>query len=92
VPDVIYGAVEKKELGDILLDETEIPVAGQMVNVRHAAGDKIINADDFVAALEQQVGEVRTKKSGGTGDNGRGFVSIFFSSVINLKIVARLRA
>ncbi len=48
-----------------------------------AAGDKIVNADDLVSARQQQVGEVRAKKAGGPGDDGRG---LFFShgQILNL--------
>jgi hypothetical protein len=39
-------------------------------DVIHAAGDKIINANDLVAAGHQQVGQVRAEESGGAGDHG----------------------
>ena len=58
VPDVVHRAVQEDELGHILLDEFEIPVAGQVRDVVHAAGDEIINANDAVAAREQQVSEM----------------------------------
>ena len=74
MPDVIHRAIEEQKFGDVLLDETEISVAGEVVDVRDAAGDKVINADNLVPALEQQVGEMRTKETGGTGDDGDGLL------------------
>ena len=78
VPDVIHRLVEKEEFGDVLLDEFEVRVAGQMGNIVHRAGDKIVNADDLVAARQEQIGQVRTQKPGGAGDDGGGL--LFFHS------------
>ena len=72
MPDVIHPAFEKNEFGDVLLDEFEVRVAAKVDDVVHAAGDEVVNADDLVAARNQEVGEVRAKKAGGTGDNGDG--------------------
>ena len=41
-------------------------------DVVHRAGDKIVEADDLVAARQQQVGQVRAEKTGGAGDDGSG--------------------
>ena len=48
MPDVIHRAFEKDELGHVLLDEPEIFVPAEMVDVIHAAGDKIVQPDDLV--------------------------------------------
>ena len=36
------------------------------------AGDEIVDADDLVAARQEQIGQVRAKKTGGAGDDGGG--------------------
>src|SRR5207249_69107 len=81
VPDVIDGDIEENEFGDVLLDELEVGVAAQVRDVVHAAGDEVIYADDFVAARQQQVGEVGAEKTGGAGDDGGGVGAwgLFFS-------------
>jgi hypothetical protein len=43
------------------------------------AGDKIVEADDLVAARQKQIGEVRAEKAGGAGDDGGGL--FFFNSL-----------
>ena len=73
MPDVIHRPVKKNELGYVLLDEPEMGVAGQMVDVVFGAGDEVINAYDFVAAREQQIGQVGAEEAGGAGDHGGGF-------------------
>jgi len=54
VPDIIHRHIEKNKVGDVLLDEFEIRIAAEVRDVVHAAGDKIVNADDFMAAREKQ--------------------------------------
>jgi len=78
MPDVIHRAFEKKKFRDVLLDKFEVRVAAEMRDVVHAAGDKIVNADDPVTARDQQVGEMRAEETGGTGDDGGG---LFFQGV-----------
>jgi len=73
MPDIIHRAFEKNKFGHVLLDEFEIRVAAEVRDVVHAASDKIINADDLVAARNEQVGQVRAKEAGGAGDDGRGW-------------------
>ena len=73
MPDVIHRAVEENKFRHVLLDEFEIRVAAEVRDVVHRAGDKIVEADDFVAARQQQIGQVRTEKAGGTGDDGNGW-------------------
>ena len=82
MPDVIHRAVEENKFRDVLLDEFEIRVAAEVRDVVHAAGDKIVNADDLVAAREQQVGEVRAEKAGGAGDDGSGLF-FFMRQIVN---------
>ena len=70
MPDEIHRAFEKNKFRHVLLDEFEIWIAAEVRDVVHAAGDKIVNADDFVVAREQQIGQVRAEKAGGAGDDG----------------------
>src|SRR6266446_5069689 len=71
MPDVIHRDIQKDKFGDVLLNEFEIRVAAQVRYVIDRAGDKVIDANDFVAAGEQQVGEVRAEEAGGAGDDTR---------------------
>ena len=50
MPDVIHRAFEKNEFRHVLLDESEILVAAEVVDVVHAASDEIVHANDLVAA------------------------------------------
>ena len=72
MPDEIHRPFEKNKLGNVLLDELEIRIAAEVRDVVHAAGDKIVNADDLVAARNEEVGQVRAEKTGSAGDDGRG--------------------
>jgi hypothetical protein len=63
VPDVIDGVVQKNEFSNVLLNETEIGMAGQMIEVGDGAGDEIVHADDAMAFGEEVIGEVRSQKS-----------------------------
>ena len=70
MPDVIHRRIEKNKFGDVLLDELEIGIAAEVRNVVHGAGDKIVEADDLVAARHEQICQMRAEKSGGAGDDG----------------------
>ena len=87
MPDVIHRAVEENKLGDVLLDELEIPVAAEVRDVVHRAGDKIVEADDLVAARQKQIGEVRAEKAGGAGDDGGGLFVFQAVEWLNCQIV-----
>jgi hypothetical protein len=41
-----------------------------MGDIVHGSGDKIINANDFVAACQEEIGQMGAKESGGTSDDG----------------------
>ena len=70
MPDIIHRTIEEDKLRDILLDEFEPGIAAEMRDVVHAAGDEIVQANDFVPAREEQISQVRAKKSGGAGHYG----------------------
>ena len=44
VIDLFFG--QKNEIGDVMLDESEILVAGEMSNVRGVTGDQIVDRND----------------------------------------------
>ena len=88
MPDVIHRRIEENKFRHVLLDEFEIRVAAQMRDVVHRAGDKIVDANDFVAARQQQVGQMRAEKTGGAGDDGNGwgsfqYVKWFYCELFN---------
>src|SRR5271157_2888817 len=68
VEDVIHWA-HVEGLADVPLLKAEAWLIGQVRNVIPAAGAEVIDAFDGVALAQQAVGEVRTEKSGGPGNN-----------------------
>ena len=70
MPDVIDREIEEEIFGDILLDEFEIFVAGEMGDVIHAAGDEVVNGHDFVASLQQVIHEVGAEEARAAGNDG----------------------
>ena len=68
VQDDIHGAVHVDVVGDVVFDEDEVPAA-QVGDVGQIAGQKVVDADHRVAAIEQRLGEVRPDEPGGTGDD-----------------------
>ena len=87
MPDVIHRAVEEYEFRHVLLDEFEVRIAAEVDDVVHTAGDKIVNADDLVAAGNEQVGEVRAEKTGGPGDNRRLDSVFFIHNPLEMRVV-----
>ena len=69
--------IQKNKFSHILLDEFEM--GGCRPGARMLSTDpvhKIVQADDFVAARQQQVGQVlEPQKTGGTSDDGDGWGS-----------------
>ena len=75
VPDVLHRLVEKKEFCEILLDEFEVRIAAERRDVAHRAGDEIVNANDLMAARQEQVVRCEPRKPAApvTTDVGRLF-------------------
>ena len=67
VEDAVERALEVDVVRDVVLHEHEV-AAGQVLDVRHVAGDQVVHADDGVAVVEQVLGEVRAEEAGGAGD------------------------
>ena len=68
--DVIDLVRDEKILRDVLLDEAEILVAGEVLDVGEVSGDQVIDRDHPMAFREQAVGQVRAEKPGAAGDDG----------------------
>jgi hypothetical protein len=49
---------------DVMPDNFEIGVIQQIYNVAFCAGEKIVNADDFMAILEKMLAQMTSQKSG----------------------------
>src|SRR5439155_11369997 len=79
VPDIINWAIEKYKLGHILLNEPKVPVASQVRDVVHAAGDEIVDGDDFMATPQQQVHQVRAQEPRTAGHHRRGLLAPGFA-------------
>ncbi len=56
-------------IGDVMLDEEVIRVAGEVRDVRGVAGDQVIDRDDAVPLAQEPVGQMRPEKARATGDN-----------------------
>ena len=61
------------KVGNVVLDETEIGIAGEMPNVGRVAGDQIVDGNDAVTFAQQPVGKVRSEKTSATSNNGDRF-------------------
>lgn len=68
----MHRNMQENELGDILVDEFEVGIASQVRDVIDRASDKIVDADDLMAACQQQVRQVRAQKPGGAGNDAGG--------------------
>ena len=53
---------EENEIRDVVLNEAEILVAGEMANVRSVAGDEIVDGDDAMTFCQKPVGRCDPRK------------------------------
>ena len=70
--DVVDGAGEVDELGDVVVDELEMFVAGEMGDVVGVARDEVVDGDDAMAFGEESVDEMGAEEAGAAGDDGDG--------------------
>lgn len=61
-------AFDNQRMHDVVPDQFEVRIADQVLNVRLAAGEKVVDADDVVSASDQPVAQVTSEKSGTAGD------------------------
>ena len=64
IVDLIH--FDKQRMRHIVPQEFEIPVVEQMMNIATLAGEKIIDAENFVAALENSVAKMGAQKTRST--------------------------
>lgn len=60
---------KENEIGNVMLDEAEIIVPGQMPDVRRIAGDQIIDGDNAMTFGQKPVDEMRPQKASAAGNN-----------------------
>ena len=61
---------EKNEVRNVVLDELEMFVAGEVTDVGHVAGDQIVDRDDAMPFGQQTIDQMRAEKTGAAGDDG----------------------
>src|SRR5260370_7254260 len=72
--DVIEFFVrQKNKIGNIVLDEMKILVAGEMPDVGRIARDQIVDRDHTVTFGEKSIDQMRSQKTRATGNNRNGF-------------------
>jgi hypothetical protein len=69
VEDVVHRAGDFNETGDVLLHKLEAGMSEQVADVGLNAGDEIVETQNFPAAFDEAVAEVRAEKAGATGDD-----------------------
>ena len=70
--DVVDAAGEVDELRDVMADELEVLVTGEMGDVVGVARNEIVNGDDVMAFGEETVDKMGAEEAGAAGDNGDG--------------------
>ena len=80
MPDVINQTIKKKELRDVLMNESQITVTGQMRDVIDIASDKIVYSNDLVPPAQKQFHQIGTQEPGATRDDRGRPISPGFSS------------
>ena len=60
---------QEDEVRHVMLDEAEALIAREVFDVRDVARDEIIDPDDAVTFCKQSVGEMRTEKTSGPGND-----------------------
>jgi len=68
--DLLFG--QENEIGNVVPDKSIIFVASQMSDVGNIPGDQIVDRNDTMPFGQQAIGQMRSEKSGATGDNGNG--------------------
>jgi hypothetical protein len=68
VEDRVQRSGDVDVVGDVVLDEVEPFVAGQVSDVLHAAGAQVVYGDDFVSFRQQAVAEMGANESGPARD------------------------
>ena len=64
--------LQHDEARDVVFDEPEVFVAGEMSNVCQIPSDEIVDSDDAVAFRQKSVHQMRAEKTRTAGDDGNG--------------------
>ncbi len=67
--DRVHGPVEEDVLRDVVVDEAELPVPGEVGDVADVARHEVVEADDLVTLGEKAVREVAAEEAGGPRDD-----------------------
>jgi hypothetical protein len=60
--------LELKGINHVVPDEFESGISNEMLNVRLATGEKIIQTDDIVSLFDKTVAEMGAEKPGSSGN------------------------
>src|SRR5689334_2964558 len=81
---------QENEIGDIMFDESEIFVAGEMSNICGVTGDQIVDGNDAVIFCQQSIDQMRSQKTG-TASHDRNGMGIFSGhSAVVLMVTAEV--
>ena len=71
---------QEDEIGDVVLDELEVFVAGEMPNVRGVASDQVIDCDGAMTFGQQSISQVRPQKASAAGHDRNGILGAHWHS------------
>src|SRR4051812_884963 len=60
---------QENEIRNVVLDELEIRIAGEMTDVCGVAGDQVVDRDDAMTFREQAIRQMRSQKTRAAGDD-----------------------
>jgi hypothetical protein len=67
VVDLLFR--EEDKIRDVVFNEPEFLVSGQVPDVRRVPGDQIVDGDDSMTLSQKAVYDVRAEKTRASGDN-----------------------
>src|SRR5216684_141499 len=70
VIDLVFR--QETEIGNVVLDEMEILVPGQMPNVRRVPCNQIVDRDDAMTFRQEPIGQMRSQKTSAASHNRNG--------------------
>src|SRR5439155_24308563 len=74
--DVVHRSVDLQRMGNVVTNERETVAAAQALDVFSIAGNKIVDADDFVTFRQEAFAKMRADKTSAGRNNGPHDVSI----------------
>jgi hypothetical protein len=70
VVDLLFR--EEDKIRDVVFNELEILVPGEMADVRRVTGDQVVNGDDAMTFSQKPIYEMRAEETGTSGHNRNG--------------------